>query len=117
MVSAKSGRDGELGGGQAALDVVEDVVDVLEADGQAHIARRHAGGFLLLRGKLRVGGRGRVDGEAARVADIGDVVDQLQRVDELLAGREAALPLEAAQAAFGAAEILVGPLAGHAGLE
>jgi hypothetical protein len=28
---------------EAALDVGEDIVDVLDADGQAHVAIRHAG--------------------------------------------------------------------------
>ena len=40
-----------------------------------------------------------MDGEAARVADIGDVVEQLQRVDEAPSRFLAALDLEAEQAA------------------
>ena len=50
---------------------------------------RHAGRQLLLRGELRVRGRGRVDHQAAHVADVGDVAVQLERLDEALAGLDA----------------------------
>ncbi len=40
-----------------------------------------------------------MDGERARVADVGDMVEQLQRVDELAPGVLAALDLEADEAA------------------
>ena len=55
---------------------------MLEADRQTDIILRDAGRRLLLGGELRVGGRRRVDGEAARVADIGDVVEEPERIDE-----------------------------------
>ena len=60
---------------------------MLDSDRQPHIAGRHAGGGLGLFGQLRMGGRGRMDGEAARIADIGDVIEDLQRVDEGAARR------------------------------
>ena len=44
-------------------------------------------------------GGGRMNGEAARVADIGDVIEHLQRVDEAAAGLLAAGEFEADQAA------------------
>ena len=40
-----------------------------------------------------------MDREAARIADVGDVIEQLQRIDEAPAGLLAALDLEADQAA------------------
>ena len=49
---------------------------------------------LLLGGQLAVRGRRRVDHQAAHVADVGHVAVQLQRLDEPLAGLEAALDLE-----------------------
>ena len=58
-----------------------------------------------------------MDRQAARVADVGDVVEQLQRVDELAPGLGAALQLEADQAAVAALQVGVGAplrLAGHA---
>ena len=47
-----------------------------------------------------------MDGEAARIADIGDVVEQLQRVDEAPPGFAAAGQLEADQAAIAAGRYL-----------
>jgi hypothetical protein len=54
-------------------------------------------------------GGGGVDCEAARVADIGDMVEQLQRVDELASRLAPALDLESDQRAIAALEIGVGP--------
>ena len=73
-------------------EIGEDVVDMLDADRQAHIAVVDAGRELLLGRELRMRGRGGMDRQAARVADIGDVVEQLQRIDER-AGRPRAPPL------------------------
>src|SRR5690606_16152538 len=67
---------------QALLDVGEDVVDVLETDGQAHEARAHAGAGEGRLVELGVGRRGRVDDERADVTDVRDVRVELQRVDE-----------------------------------
>src|SRR5690606_17145850 len=47
----------DLGGGEALLEVGDDVVDRLEADREAHQARVDARGELLLLGELAVGGR------------------------------------------------------------
>ena len=83
-----------LGGAEAGVEVGLDVLDALQPDRQPHQARGHAGGQLLLAGELAVGGAGRVDDEAAHVADVGQVAVQLQRVDELLARLHAALQVE-----------------------
>src|SRR5690606_3732407 len=90
-VGLAGGVASDLGGGEALLEVGDDVVDRLEADREAHQARVDARGELLLLGELAVGRRGRVDGEAAHVADVGDVAVQGQRLDEALAGLLAAL--------------------------
>ena len=99
-------------GCERLVEVGENVVDMLQPDREAHIARRDAGCRLLFFRKLRVGGRRRVDGEAAGIADIGDVEEQLQRVDEgpprLLAARE----FEADQRAVAAVQIGRPPGAG-----
>ena len=50
-----------------------------------------------------------MDGEAARVADIGDMEQQLQRVDKRPPGLLAALELEAHQRAIATVQIGVGP--------
>ena len=49
-----------------------------------------------------------MDREAARIADIGDVIEQLQRIDEAAAGLLAAGQLEADEAAQAALEIFGG---------
>src|SRR3546814_7621139 len=49
-----------------------------------------------------------MDGQAARVAEVGDVVEQLQRIDEAAARGGAAGQLEADQAAEAALQIGVG---------
>ena len=58
--------------------------------------------------------------EAARVADIGDVVEELQGVDEFAPRFDAALQLKADQGAVAAGKNLLGDLvvaeAGQAGL-
>ncbi len=58
--------------------VRQDVVGMLDADRETNVARRHAGGELLIGGELLMRGRGRMDGERARIADVGDVIEQLQ---------------------------------------
>ena len=93
------------------LDVGDDVVDMLDAHRQAHIAIRNTGGELLLFGELRMRRRRRMDGEAPRVADIGDMVVKLQRVDELAPCVLAARQLEADQPAETALEVSVGAFA------
>ena len=80
---------------------------MLDADRQAHVALGHARGELLLGQELRVGRRRRMDGERACVADVGDVVEELQRVDEFAPRLLAALDLEADQAALPAAKIFL----------
>ena len=64
------------------VNVLEDVLDGLEADREAHHVRGAPRRVELCRGELGVRGRRRVDGEGARVADVGHVRDELQAVDE-----------------------------------
>src|SRR5690606_17084688 len=72
---ARTCRDGYRppgrSGPQRLVEVPQDVVDVLDADAQAHEVGAHAGRGLLVGGKLAVRGRGRVDGQALGVADVG----------------------------------------------
>ena len=80
---------------------------MLDADRQAHVAFGDAGGELVFGRELRVGGRRRMDGERARVADVGDVVEELQRVDEPPPRLFPARQFEADQAAEAALEIFL----------
>jgi hypothetical protein len=63
---AASGRARETRcGRQRLIEIRYDVVDMLDADRKADEARRYAGSELILALELRMGGRRRVDGEAA----------------------------------------------------
>ena len=87
-------RSLSLGGREAGLQVGQDVVDVLDADGQPDQPRGDTGGQLLGRRELGVGGRRRVDDQRAHVTDVRQVGEQLQRIGERLTGLDAALDLE-----------------------
>src|SRR5450755_3558168 len=82
-----SGRRGR----ERLVDVPEDVVDVLEADRDADHVGLDAGGELLCLVELAMRRRGRMDDERAGIADVGEVAHELRRLDELHAGRQAAL--------------------------
>src|SRR5689334_24788254 len=55
---------------------------ILDTDGEPHHVRPRARGLALLVRQLPVGRRGGMDHEAARVADVGEVREQLQRGHE-----------------------------------
>src|SRR3546814_1663768 len=95
-------------GGERLFEIGDDVVDMLEPDGEPHVVVGDAGRQLVLGRELGVGGGGGMDGEAARVAEIGDVIEELQRVDEAASGLLAAGKLEAHQPAIAALEIEIG---------
>ena len=83
-------------------------------DGQPDQARGDAGGQLLApRRQLAVGGRRRVDDQAAHVTDVGHVAVQLERLDEPLAGLDAALDLEREHRAGAVAAAYFWPRACH----
>src|SRR5690606_6882972 len=79
---------------ESSGEVCDDVVDVLDANGQTYQSRRYTGGELLLRGELGVGGGCGVNDEAANVADVGDVAEQSDTVDQRTASVDPALELE-----------------------
>ena len=71
---------GVLSGAESRFEVRDQVVDRFNTDGQPHQLGPHAGGTLLKLGQLRMrGGRG-VDDQAADVADVGQVAEQLDRL-------------------------------------
>ena len=84
--------------GQGLVEVLEDVVDVLDADAKPDDVRRDAGGLLLVLGHLPVRRRGRMRRQRAHVADVDEALEDLERVVELDAGLVAALDAEAQQA-------------------
>ena len=88
--------------------VGDDVVDVLDADGEAHVIVGDAGRELVLGESCECVVAGRMDRQRARIADVGHVVEQLERIDEARARLRAALQLEADQPAEAALQIVLG---------
>ena len=74
------------GRSERLIEIGDDVVGVFDADRQPHHIRPGAGLHALLVGQLAVRGRGRMDDQAARVADIGEMAEELDVVDQLHAG-------------------------------
>ena len=66
----------------------------LEPDRKADHLRQNAGRALLVFVELAMRRRGRMDHQRLRVADVGEVRQELHRLDEALAGLRAALDAE-----------------------
>ena len=79
---------------EGLIEIVNDIIDVLRADGQANRRRRDAGCSELLLVHLGVRRRSRMDDERLDVGNIGQQAEYLQVVDELLGRLSAALDLE-----------------------
>ena len=94
-------------GFEGGLEVGEDVVDVLGADGQADGIGADALVGELLPGQLAVGRGGRVDDQALDVRDVGEQGEDLQIVDELMGLGLAALDLKGEDGAAAVREVLL----------
>src|ERR1700722_6772451 len=123
-IDVRSGRlAGRLVDGDASSrveplrQILENVVWVFEADRKAHVTGRDAGRELLVRRQLLMRSRRWMNGERACVADVGDMVEKFERVDELTPRLYAALEFEADQAAVTALKIHVSASAGLACLQ
>src|SRR4051812_35238095 len=81
------------------VEVLDDVVDVLDPDREAHGVLGDAGQRELLVVELRVRRGGVVDRERLRVTDVRQVAEQAEALDEALARLEAALDAEGDEAA------------------
>ena len=66
--------------------IPDDVFDIFEADGHADHVGLDSRGFLLLCVELLMGGRCRMDDQASRIADVRQMREHFQIVDELFAG-------------------------------
>ncbi len=76
--------DGEGLGTQRLVEIPNQVFDVFETDRKANQLRGDTGSRLFRLRQLLVRSGGRVDDQASRVADVGEVREDFQRVDELL---------------------------------
>src|SRR5680860_990700 len=72
--------------GEPDFEVRENILDTFEADRETDASWRDPRAQLLLRGQLRMCRAGRVNGEAAHVAEVGNVAVQLECVDEATTG-------------------------------
>ena len=113
---ATSGREAsdELEG---VVKGADDVIDVLESDGEADEFGLESGLALILVGELGVGGGGGVDDEALGVADVGEEAEELDVVDESDTLGAAALDAEDDHAAGAVGEVLLGEGVGGVGGE
>ena len=84
---------------QPVIEVGDDVANVLDADGQADQFRRHSGVALFRLAELLVSGGSGMNHQRLGIADIGQQAEQLQRIDEALAGLEASTNAEGDQRA------------------
>src|SRR3984957_19328137 len=76
-------------------EVVDDVGGGFDADRQPHQLLADIGGLELGGIHLLMGGRGGMNDQGLGIADIGQMADHPQRLDEFLAGGPAALDPEA----------------------
>ena len=76
---------------QRLIQIADQIVGRLEADRQAHDVIASPRRDALLVGELPVRGRGRVQDQAARVADIRQMREQAHALDQFDAGLEPAL--------------------------
>lgn len=81
-------------GCESLVEIGEDVVDVFDADGESNQLGRDACRALLVLGELGMSSRGRLDRKGFRVADVGEVFEKLEGIDEFRAGRSTALDAE-----------------------
>jgi hypothetical protein len=94
--------------GKAPLKIRNDIVDVLDADGQPDIAAGNACRQLIFGRKLRMRcGRG-MDSQAACIPNISDMVEKLQGIDQPASGFSSAGQFEADQAAKLSFQIFLG---------
>ena len=101
-----------MGNAKGLVYVGDDVLDVFEPDGETHEVVGDAALALLVGGELLMGGAGGVDHERLGVADVGEVGEELDGVDEPAAGVEVALDAEPDDGAEAAAEVFPGEFVG-----
>ena len=92
------------------LEVVLNVAQMLDADRDPDELRRDAGARLLGGRELLMGGRGRVDDQGLRVADVREMTRELHRVDEPLPRLESPADAEGENAAEAVRQIALRPL-------
>ena len=98
---------GSCRSGQRLVEVGQQVIDVLDADGQAHRFRAYTRAGQFLGRELPVGSRRRVGSQRAHVADVDQPGEELQCVQELLAARTSTLQAKSEDARALPAQVLL----------
>ena len=80
---------------EGLIEVPEDIVDVFDANAQTDEIRADTRGSLLLIRKLAVRGAGRMNGQRLGIAQVSDVTDEFQAIDEFRPGLATAFNAEA----------------------
>src|SRR5690606_21101243 len=92
---------------QRLFEIRPEIGEVLAAEAEADVVGLDAGGNLLGGLQLTVGGGGRMNGKDLGVADVGEVAEKLEVVDDAHGALVARLHPEAKQTAVAAGEVLV----------
>src|SRR5690606_23087750 len=95
------------------IEIRDDVVDAFRTDRQPYHSRRRTSGCEFLAFQLGVRRAGRVNDERLRIADIGQMREQLHRVDQFLARFDAALHFERQDGADSLRQIFLSELVGR----
>src|SRR5581483_4150489 len=95
---------------QSLLQIGDDVLCRLDANRQADHVRTRAGRHALLVGELAMCRRSGMDDQALGIADVGDMREEIDAVDQLHAGRIAALEAEGEDRAGALGQVFPGEL-------
>ena len=87
MILLACGADGT----ECLIEISNDVIDMLEPDGDAYHLRRHSGRPLFAFRELLMRRGSRVDDKGLGVTDIREMTGELQRIDDLLSLGQASL--------------------------
>src|SRR5262245_66229908 len=105
--SSRSFRRDAAGAREPLLEIPDQVVDVLDADGEPDRAGANAGRFELVFGELPVRRARGMNYEALRIADVGEMRPQRDRANEFLTRVASAADVEREHRARAARQILL----------
>ena len=93
--------------GERLFQIRLEIGKILDADRQPHVIGRYAGRFLLVGSELAVSGARRMNGEGFRIADIGEMREQLESFDQLSARFIATLHAESEESTESATQVFL----------
>jgi len=99
------------------IEILENVADVFNTDGEANKFRRYTGCCLLFYGQLLVSGRRWMNYQRLGVTNVGNQREQLQRIDQFLASFISTLDAEGDECTLAIGQILLCACMVRAGLK